>query len=95
MIDSSSMLPIDSHYSTSMNTSDTIARILATLFACDRLLKLAAVIHFFRQPLPRIPSRWPSVTLLQPVASFRTQVGMYGLVQAVHATKQRNKPKNV
>lgn len=44
-----------------------LAVALAALFACDRLLKLAAVAHFFRRPPPAAPTPWPTVTLIQPV----------------------------
>lgn len=44
-----------------------IAVVLAALFACDRLLKLAAVVHFFRRPRPVAPAPWPTVTLIQPI----------------------------
>jgi cellulose synthase/poly-beta-1,6-N-acetylglucosamine synthase-like glycosyltransferase len=40
---------------------------LTFLFALDRLLKMAAVIHFFRRSQPPAPSSWPAVTLLQPI----------------------------
>jgi ceramide glucosyltransferase len=40
---------------------------LAALFCLDRLIKLAVVEHFFRQPPPPAPARWPTVTLLQPI----------------------------
>lgn len=50
-----------------MRFIDTLARTLAVLFAIDRLLKLAAVVHFFRRSPPPEPPRWPSVTLLQPI----------------------------
>ena len=40
---------------------------LTLLFALDRLLKMAAVIHFFRRPQPPPPPSWPEVTLLQPI----------------------------
>jgi ceramide glucosyltransferase len=44
-----------------------VANSLLALFVLDRLLKLAAVIHFFRRTPPRAPQMWPSVTLLQPI----------------------------
>src|SRR5690348_17460807 len=44
-----------------------VANSLLALFVLDRLLKLAAVIHFFRRTPPRAPQTWPSVTLLQPI----------------------------
>lgn len=47
---------------------------LALLFGLDRLLKLAAVAHFFRRPPPPAPARWPTVTLLQPITR-----GVHGL----------------
>ena len=37
-------------------------------FAVDRALKLASVVHFFRRKPPSTPSRWPTVTLIQPVS---------------------------
>ena len=40
---------------------------LLALFALDRFLKLAAVMHFFRRPQPPLPAHWPTVTLLQPI----------------------------
>src|SRR5712691_9029334 len=46
---------------------DSLAYGLAALFALDRLLKLAAVLHFFRRPGPPTPPAWPTVTLLQPI----------------------------
>ena len=45
----------------------SIAAALAAIYIADRLLKLAAVVHFFRQPRPSPPTAWPSVTLLQPI----------------------------
>lgn len=44
---------------------------LAALFAADRLLKLAAVIHFFRRRAPVAPVPWPSVTMIQPLTRGR------------------------
>ena len=46
---------------------DKAIYILTLLFALDRLLKLAAVIHFFRRSSPPQPETWPTVTLLQPI----------------------------
>lgn len=50
-----------------MQRIDTLARILISLFALDRLLKLIAVVDFFRRSRPAAPVPWPSVTLIQPV----------------------------
>ena len=47
---------------------DRLAVAVALLFASDRLLKLAAVAHFFRRTPPAPPHEWPTVTLLQPVS---------------------------
>lgn len=46
---------------------DKAIYVLTLLFALDRLLKLAAVIHFFRRSSPPQPETWPTVTLLQPI----------------------------
>ena len=51
----------------SHNFLDRLAYGLVALFALDRLLKLAAVFHFFRRPQPPPPPSWPTVTLLQPI----------------------------
>jgi ceramide glucosyltransferase len=48
--------------------ADRLAVGMALLFAVDRLLKLAAVAHFFRRPPPAPPPEWPTVALLQPVS---------------------------
>ena len=45
----------------------SVAAALAAIYTADRMLKLAAVAHFFRQPRPAPPAVWPSVTLLQPI----------------------------
>lgn len=46
---------------------DRLAKMLLALFILDRILKMAAVIHFFRRKPPAPPPSWPMVTLLQPV----------------------------
>jgi ceramide glucosyltransferase len=50
-----------------MRRADRWIAILVALFCLDRLLKAAAVIHFFCRRPPAAPARWPSVTLLQPI----------------------------
>jgi ceramide glucosyltransferase len=50
-----------------MRRVDRWIAVLATLFCLDRLLKAAAVVHFFRRRRPVAPAHWPSVTLLQPI----------------------------
>lgn len=47
---------------------DKLAWGLLGVFAVDRALKLASVVHFFRRKPPRPPSPWPAVTLLQPIS---------------------------
>jgi hypothetical protein len=46
---------------------DALAHGLLALFALDRLLKLAAVVHFFHRSPPPVPSAWRAVTLVQPI----------------------------
>jgi ceramide glucosyltransferase len=50
-----------------MRRADRSIAILVALFCLDRLLKAAAVVHFFRRRPPSAPVRWPSITLLQPI----------------------------
>lgn len=50
-----------------MNLFDRLAAWLLLLFAGDRLLKLAAVVHFFQKPRPLPPAAWPGVSLIQPI----------------------------
>lgn len=54
-------------YRSSQNFLDRLAYILVVLFGLERILKLAAVIHFFRRRHPPQPASWPTVTLLQPI----------------------------
>ena len=55
-------------HSPDFNTAvDAASNALALVFALDRMLKLAAVVHFFRRPAPAAPQRWPSVSLVQPI----------------------------
>ncbi|HEX8230810.1 MAG TPA: glycosyltransferase [Chloroflexia bacterium] len=51
-----------------MSRLDKVASGLLAAFVLDRVLKLAALVHFFRRERPRLPSPWPTVTLLQPVS---------------------------
>ena len=50
-----------------MRPIDRWITVFVVLFCLDRLLKLAAVVHFFRRRRPAAPPFWPSVTLLQPI----------------------------
>jgi ceramide glucosyltransferase len=50
-----------------MRHTDRWLSVLVALFCLDRLLKAAAVIHFFRRTRPAAPAHWPSVTILQPI----------------------------
>ncbi|NJN18525.1 MAG: glycosyltransferase [Oscillochloris sp.] len=47
---------------------DRTAWVLTVVFALDRLLKLAAIVHFFRRPRPGAPPSWPAITLLCPIS---------------------------
>src|SRR5690349_3010315 len=60
---------------------------LTLLFALDRLLKLVAVIHFFRRSSPPQPETWPTVTLLQPITR-----GANGLADSLRARAQLDYP---
>ncbi len=44
-----------------------VAYLLGALFVLDRILKLAAVVHFFARRKPTEPPIWPTVTLIQPI----------------------------
>ncbi len=57
-----------------------LASSLLTLFALDRLLKLAAIIHFFHRPPPPAPESWPTITLFQPIT--RGVSGLSGNLRA-------------
>jgi ceramide glucosyltransferase len=65
-------LPVDPPGDT-MNHSrlkilDQLSAILALLFTLDRLLRLFAVMHFFRRPAPPQPMEWPTISILQPIS---------------------------
>jgi ceramide glucosyltransferase len=64
--------------------------VLTLLFALDRLLKLAAVIHFFRRSSPPQPETWPTVTLLQPITR-----GANGLAESLRARAQLDYPVEI
>lgn len=40
---------------------------ITLLYLLDRLLRLAALWHFFRRPAPSPPAAWPSISLIQPI----------------------------
>ncbi len=46
---------------------DQLSATLALLFTLDRLLRLFAVMHFFRRPAPPQPMIWPTISILQPI----------------------------
>lgn len=66
---------------------DKAIYVLTLLFALDRLLKLAAVIHFFRRSSPPRPETWPTVTLLQPITR-----GANGLADSLRARAKLDYP---
>ncbi len=66
---------------------DRLAYSLVALFALDRFLKLAAVMHFFRRPPPPPPAEWPAVTLLQPITR-----GANGLYESLSTRAQLDYP---
>ncbi len=63
---------------------------LAAFFALDRLLKMAAVIHFFRRPSPPVPPTWPTVSLLQPITR-----GASGLYESLCSRARLNYPTTI
>ncbi len=79
------------------NNTDRFARLLdrcvtglALFFVLDRLLKLMAVIHFFRKPAPPPPASWPSVTILSPITR-----GVSNLPHALACRGQLSYPNTV
>jgi ceramide glucosyltransferase len=46
---------------------DQLSAILALLFTLDRLLRLFAVMRFFRRPAPPQPVVWPTISILHPI----------------------------
>jgi ceramide glucosyltransferase len=66
---------------------DKAIYVLTLLFTLDRLLKLAAVIHFFRRSSPPQPETWPTVTLLQPITR-----GANGLAASLRARAKLDYP---
>jgi ceramide glucosyltransferase len=69
---------------------DRLAYCLVALFALDRFLKLAAVMHFFRRPQPPPPTEWPAVTLLQPITR-----GASGLYESLRSRAQLDYPSSI
>lgn len=67
-----------------------LACILATIFALDRLLKLLAVVSFFRRSRPAAPEQWPTVTLLQPITR-----GASNLLEALRARARLEYPASI
>src|SRR5579863_4229321 len=64
---------------------DILAYTLTLLFACDRITKFAAVVHFFSRLSPARPEIWPTVTLLQPITR-----GASGLAEALRTRAKLN-----
>lgn len=66
---------------------DWLAYGLLLLFTLDRLLKLAAIIHFFRRPPAPAPPSWPTITILQPITR-----GVSGLERGLHSRAMLDYP---
>src|SRR5712691_4932435 len=81
------MLAGENMHRSSHSFLDRLAYGLLVLFAIDRLLKMAAILHFFRRPPPPSPSSWPAVTLLQPITR-----GASNLQHALRARAQLDYP---
>jgi ceramide glucosyltransferase len=69
---------------------ERLACVLAAIFVFDRLLKLLAVVSFFRRPRPAPPERWPTVTLLQPITR-----GASSLLDALRARARLVYPASI
>ncbi len=52
---------------TRLKILDQLSVTLALLFTLDRLVRLIAVINFFRRPAPPQPMVWPTISILQPI----------------------------
>jgi len=66
---------------------DRVAYSLLILFVLDRLLKLAAILHFFHRRPPPAPDSWPPVTLFQPITC-----GVSALATSLRARAQLDYP---
>src|SRR5579875_1381922 len=75
---------------TSQSFVERLTYILTALFAFDRLLKLLAVIVFFRRSRPSPPQTWPTVTLLQPITR-----GASNLQEALRARAMLEYPASI
>ena len=54
--------------------TDRVALLLLGLYALDRAAKLAAVVHFFRRPVPPAPQQWSSVSVVHPITVGATSL---------------------
>src|SRR5579863_308081 len=75
---------------TRLNMLDWLAVGLGVLFVLDRLLKLAAVVHFFRGLAPPDPPEWPSITLFQPITR-----GVSGLSTSLRSRARLDYPATI
>ena len=69
---------------------DKLTCSLSLLFALDRLVKLATVIHFFHRPAPSQLEIWPTVTLLQPITR-----GANALAESLRARARLDYPASI
>ena len=69
---------------------DWLAYSMTALFVFDRILKLAAIVHFFRRPLMPAPATWPTITLFQPITR-----GVSGLQISLRSRAKLNYPASI
>lgn len=70
-------------------TDQAIIVVLGLAFA-ERLLKAAAVVHFFRRQPPALPTAWPQVSLIQPVTR-----GVHQLASTLTTRLQLDYPASI
>ncbi len=66
-----------------------VSSALLWLYLFDRLLRLVAIVHFFRHTDPAVPAEWPSISLIQPITRGATHLAgnlraRFGQVYAGH-----------
>lgn len=69
---------------------EKISFFLILYFLGDRLLKLATVIHFFHRSTPPIPTKYPTISLIQPITS-----GVANLSKNLHSRFHLDYPADI
>lgn len=74
---------------------ERISFTLGAIFAIDRLLKMATVVHFFSKRRPSPPDPWPSVTLIQPITQQTTRNPQSTIRNILDARASLNYPARI